>query len=835
MTPFLFILLYIMKKISFFVSIVFIFSLLALVLHNTILAQGEIGSKKTYQVHHIKIEVKLDLIRKTVDGKTTTSIIPLSNNFKSFDVDAAGMDIKKIGLINKTGNKPESLEYDYNKKEIKIHLKHSYGKKDTLTYMVSYFTHDPESGMYFISPDSLFPDKPYQVWTQGEGEDNHYWFPCYDYPNNKASTETIITVDKQYITLSNGQLLSIKENPDGTRTWHWALDKPYSSYLVMLAAGKFDIINDLYDDIPVYSYVPVGEKDLAYKSFDKTADMIRFFTDMIGYNYPWGRYSQIVVKDFIYGGMENASATILTEASIYDDKASPDYSAYGLVAHELSHQWWGDVVTCSNWNEIWLNEGFATYFAALYDGYLNGRDEFDYDMMQNGDEAIAADSMNRRPIYTDEPLTVNSYNKASVVLNMIRYIRGEKDFWKALNVYITDHQFKNVVTQDLIDAFYKVSVMDPTEDRKPVNMKWFFDEWIYKAGEPEYNVSYDYNKDSNVVHLTVYQQQKTDSLIGIFLEPVPVEVVTAKSKLEYQIVCDSVPKTYIFTLDSPLRSVIFNKGNKILCKLYFSKPEQDWIFQLQNSEDVIDRLTAIKGLKDFLYDEVAVQALIKSMTSDSYFGVRSEAASMLGYSTLNSVSKTIMDNYSEESDTRVKRSMLLALGEMKNKNPGIAGTDTLLDFVLNAVHSDSNYYVIADGIESISKIADKDKIYDLVSPYIAMDSHNEIIRRKVIAALILSKDERSKAIFMKYAVMGKYPRLRTVAVKGLGDYLSDEKVIDFLNSLLLTRNRSVLYTALSEIKKAANPSSKPYLEMILKKTVDEDLKKVVRDVLKIIG
>jgi aminopeptidase N len=810
------------KKISFLFPHFILVCSLILFLQTLTYSQENPERIKTYQVLHIKIEVKLDLIKKTVEGVTTTTIVPLKNNFKSFEVDAAGMEIKKIGLIKHSNSKFTVLEYDYNKKEINVHLKHSYGLKDTLIYTVSYSTHDPESGMYFISPDSLFPDKPCQVWTQGEGEENHYWFPCYDFPNNKATTETIITIDSNYITLSNGQLLSVKTNSDGTKTWDWAEDIPYSSYLVMLAAGKLDVIEDKYDNVPVYSYVPEGEKDIAFKSFDKTADMVRYFTDITGFSYPWGRYSQIVVKDFIYGGMENVSATVLTDASIYDDKAAPDYSAYGLVAHELSHQWWGDVVTCKNWNEIWLNESFATYFADLYDGYLYGKDEFDYDIFKAGEAAVKADSLTRRPIYTNEPLTVNSYDKGSVV-------------WKALNVYITDHQFDNVVTQDLIDAFYKVSVMDPTEDRKPIDMKWFFDEWIYKAGQPEYSAAYDYNKDSNIVHLTFNQQQKVDSSTSIFHETVPLEIVTEKSKLEYGIVSDTIPKTYNFTIDAPLLSVIFNKGNKILCKLHFSKPKEDWIYQLENSEDAIDRINAVKGMKNYIDDTEVIERLTKAVTADKYWGVRSEAATMLGFSTIKEVPNSLMQNYAFEKDARVRRSILLALGEMKQKNPGIADTKTLQDFVMNAINSDSNYYVISDGIEAVSRIAEKDKIYELVSPFAERSSHAEIIRRMVMSALIKSKDERAKEIFMKYAVIGAYPRLRVAAVKGMGDYLKDKNVIDCLNSLLTTKNRWVLYGVISELEKAGSPSSKPYIEELMKKTNDDDLKNALEKALKSIN
>ncbi len=815
----------------------FFFSILIIFFYPSVYSQEPLERERTYDVEKIKIEVKLDLEKKTLDGKVTTFIHSLVDKLSSFKVDAAGMNIKSVKewVLYHTDNPElaeqfEDIKYSYDGKEITVFPSHSIAKKYPYKYQVNYSVTDPEKGMYFISPDSIFPSKPLQVWTQGEGEDNRYWLACYDYPNDKAETETYITIDKKYSTLSNGSLIDVKENSDGTKTWHWKLNHPHSSYLIMIAAGEFDILEDSWNNIPVYSYVPVGKKEEAEKSFNLTADMVKFFSDYSGFTYPWERYSQVVVKDFVYGGMENTSVTVLYEGSVYDDRTPPDYTAVGLVAHELAHQWWGDVVTCRNWSEMWLNESFATYFEALYREYKFGKDEFDYEIYRNGQNAIETDTSTRRPIYTRRGLTVNTYDKGSVVLNMLRYLMGDENFKKAMNIYITKNEYGNVVTSDLIHAVNEV-YNDPLLDQVPRDYSWFFNEWIYKAGQPEYKAGYVYDETKNQVFLTVNQIQKEDSLTSIFKTAVPVEVVTEKSKQNYDVYCSSEPKTYTFSLDSKLKSVIFNKGNKVLCKLYFSKPKDDWLWQLSNSEDAIDRVTAVKGLKDFVNDDDVINDLKKTFGSDKFWGVRYEAASVLAFSNLQGVSSILMDSYWKEPDSRVRRSILLALGQLKKNCADCIESQTVTDFILNFLKNESSYYAIADGITSLTYFVPKDKLYELVSPFAEMESANEIIKRSVLGALDSSNDAKSIDILLENAVKGKYPRQRVAAINALEDFVAEQKVVDALNNIVFVKNRWVKLNVLSALEKANNKSSKPYLEKLMSLSKDESLKETIKKIL----
>jgi len=787
---------------------------------------------RTYDVQHIKLEISVDPEAKTVSGLVYTSIVPIENGFSEFEVDAAGMTIESVWLdpkgsmtISYDGNTKRKgyyytdLKFTYDKKKVKVTLDKAYSEKDTLNYVIAYMTTDPEKGLYFIAPTETFPNKRYEVWSQGEGEDNRYWFPCYDYPNDMATTEMYVTVSSRYQTISNGVLKNKFDKLNYT-TWHWSNDKPHVSYLVMLGIGNWDTISTSWDGIPVISYVPPGRKSWGENSYRQTADIMKFFSEYIGFRYPWGEFRQVAVQDFIYGGMENTGAVVLFEGSVYDEKTEPDYSATGLVAHELAHQWWGDVVTCKNWNEMWLNESFATYFQCLYKEHQLGKDEFDYNIYNNGINAIKADSTSRKPIYIRDGLTTNTYDKGSVVLNMLRNMIGDDKFRKTMNLYITKNQFKPVVTKDLVDALH-TAIDDPLLDQMPANLSWFFEEWIYKAGQPEFKADYTYNEDTKELTLNAVQVQNTDSS-SVFKTPVPVEIVTEGGKQNLWMETSAEIKTYVLKLDSKPLNVNFNKGNKVLCKLYFSKPKADWLYQLNNSTDAIDRLTALNGLKDFINDDDVIEALRTTIRNDTFWGVRNEAVKVIANSRNKSVTEIFMKYMIDESDSRVRRTYLLNIKNILNYHPEEKENIAVLQhFLTNLIAGETSYYAAADAVTALSDILDKDKIYDAVIPYLEMDSHVDIIRRNVLTALARSKDPRAKDVFLKYGKIGSTARVRNIAITGLGDYLNDPLVIEFLNNSLKGSPRSTQGAILSLLLRAKNPSSLPFLNDIANSSNDQ--------------
>ena len=526
--------------------------------------------------------------------------------------------------------------------------------------------------------------------------------------------------------------------------------------------------------------------------------------------------------------MENVGGIVYTTVSIYDDNASPDYNALGLVAHENAHQWWGDVVTCKNWAEIWLNEGFATYFDALYKEYALGKDEFDYQVYGNQVHSLAADTFSRRPIYTTRGLTNNTYDKGACVLHMLRYVMGENDFKKGLNIYITKHQFQNVTTEDLISSLNEVS-RDPLVDRKPQDYHWFFNQWIYKAGQPEFRVNYVYNDTAKQILYTVQQIQNIDSTTSVFNMPIDVDIITSGNHFTQRIYPDTSLHTYTFSVDSKPLCIDFNKGNKVLCKLYYSKPEEDWLYQLNNSADAIDRITAIHGLRDFINDSSVVHALVNRMKNDNFWGVRVESVEMLSNSANKEIPNIFAGQYKTETDSRIRSAIMNGFGDYYKNCIDCADKDSLIDLIMNLLKPETKYYPISNAMTSISKIADKDKIYDLVIPFVNMDSHNEIIRRNLLEALIISKDKRALDVFIKYTVYARNTRLRGIALRGFENFLNEQKAIDVLNRLISNHNQFTKRMSINLLKRAANPSSKPFLEEELKKTSDEDMKKTLQE------
>ncbi len=362
---------------------------------------GEARSR-TYDVLHYRIEVSFDEPNRKVLGRVTTSLVPFLQEFTSIAFDAEQMQIQKVTMGKK------ELRFEVEPKTLVIHLDRAYSLLDTLTVSVEYSC-TPKRGLYFVQPDSAYPEKPWQIWTQGEDMDNHFWFPCYDFPNDRATSEMLITVKSNYVAVSNGGLVGIREDKKGgTKTFHWRVSKPHVSYLIMLAAGNYALLKDRAGSLPLEYYVYPAQMEDAQICFSKTADMITFFNEKIGFPYAWEKYAQILCRDFVVGGMENTSATtLIDDGTVFDARARVDESPTSLIAHELAHQWWGDVVTCKDWRHLWLNESFASYFDPLYHEHLLGRDEFDHRMSEAQQAGIDVDKrLGRKPI-----VSVGSYGE----------------------------------------------------------------------------------------------------------------------------------------------------------------------------------------------------------------------------------------------------------------------------------------------------------------------------------------------------------------------------------------------------------------------------------------
>ena len=745
-------------------------------------------------IKHVKLELALDVESKSLRGVATHTLTPINDNLTSVELDAAELQIDSVKLCP-DGLKPEGshdgppLAYSYEDSKLRIDLGSPHNAGEELTLRIDYRC-TPRRGLYFNAPDAAYPDKPGQVWTQGEDEDSRYWFPCHDFPNERFTSEIIVTVPDGWNTVSNGKLLSVKE--DGpTKTYHWSQDVPHPVYLMSLVAGEYTEIHEEWDGVPIIYYSPPGREEDTRRAFDKTPKMMQFFTEKIGVPYPWAKYSQVSVVDFIFGGMENTSATTMTSTILHDERAHMDYSADSIVAHELAHQWWGDLLTCRDWSHGWLNEGFATYFDLLFKEHDLGTDEFRYAVYQDANAYIREDSGHyRRPIVHNvynHPVDLfdrHLYEKGGLVLHMLRFVLGDDLFWKTMHHYCVKHRGGNVTTEDLQRA---------VEESTGKNVDLFFHQWVFKGGHPSFKVSYSWEEDTSTAQLTVAQTQTADDLTSIFRMPVQVAFVTSDDRQTFRVNLSQKEQTFYFPLKDKPKMVQFDPGYWCLKTLDFTRPKEMLLYQLKHDEDVIGRIQAAQGLAGLGAPD-CIEAVKEAVLKDSFWGVQSEAARALGTVKSEAAMNALIE-CTGVSNSKARRAVVTALGEFKEG----AVVKALVPFL----EHDESYYVEAEAARSIARTK-QPEAFDLVSKVIGRPSFNDILTVQALSGLGELKDERAIAIAKDLAVYGKPSRVREAALGclgKLGEGKSDvvEFLTDYVDDPWLRARNSAIY-ALQELK-----------------------------------
>jgi aminopeptidase N len=753
---------------------------------------------RSYDVLHYRIEVSFDEPRRTVMGKVTTTLVPFQPEFRTLVFDAEEMQIQKV-----TTRSGSSLPFVQGPSTVTITLDRAYSMRDTVEVSTVYSC-TPRKGLYFVQPDSGYPDKPRQIWTQGEDMDNHFWFPCYDFPNDKATSEVVATVSLDLTVLSNGSLVRVREDKKAqTRTFHWRQHKPHASYLIMLAIGEYAVLREKAGSLPLEFYVYPQRVDDARICFRETADMIRFFNEKIGFAYPWEKYAQVLIHEFVVGGMENTSATSLADdATVFDARARTDHSPTSLIAHELAHQWWGDVVTCKDWRHLWLNEGFASYFDPLYHESTLGRDAFDVIMYEAQKVGIATDKgLGRKPIVSVGSYGGNLYPRGASVLHMLRFVLGDEPFWHALRHYITKHQFASVETND-----FKVAIEEATGQ----NLYWFFDQWVYKAGYPIFSVSSSWEDSTKMLRLHVQQTQTVDSLTVVFRTPVEIEVTTAHEVSTYRVMITSRDTVFTLPVSSAPRLVIFDKGNWILKELSFDKTLEEWIVQAEKAPRPVDRMRALEQLMT-IDDSAAVLPVVERMAvADTFWAVRHDAVEALG----------MFSDAFRASRPSVTKALLHAV---RDKHPAVRATATvfLTDSgnvgMISALHEalkDSSYTVVARAIRAIAKAA-PEEARSLIPAYLDMPSHSNVIASAALSALSeidTVAGLQESLVRMQY---GYPPPVRGAALRILRKSAAHGSVsaATFL-PLLQDKNVWLRNTAIAALGDCGDKETLPFLEAI---------------------
>ena len=579
-----------------------------------------------YDLIHQKIEVShFDWDSTSFDGRVTTTLVARRATLDSVILDAGA----KLVLKRVTGTDGAALRTARHGDTLVVFLAKPIALGDTARFTISYHgVVESGQGLTYINPEGR-PHRPRQIWSQGEDHDNHFWFPTYDFPNDKMTWEVVATVPKGMNAVSNGRLVSDVTAKDGSRTLAWLQERPSATYLVSLVVAPLVKIRDTWRTVPVDYYVYPEDSALARPLFKITPDMIDTYSRLTGINYPWAKYAQTTVADF-FGGMENVSATTLVDwlPGPHDYQDRPWY-LWILIPHELSHQWFGDYVTTENWANMWLNEGFAEFMPGQYWEQKAGAHLAEDYYLDEYDQFMQIDHNRRMPLASLG--SNNIYPKGALVLRMLKQYLGERPFWASVHRYLTDHAFDNATTDDLRQA-----VLDATGE----NVDWFFDQWIYQAGYPEFAVAAKYDSTAGTVTLVVQQTQQDSSKAdstglryttpAAFRMPVTVRVgtaggdVTAKGLLSQR--QDTIVARGVKTAPT---MVVFDDGNAILKRLTFDQPTAWLATQLTRDPDLWDRHWVIAQLGQHATDPAAGAALAQAATGADYFLTRVAAASAL--------------------------------------------------------------------------------------------------------------------------------------------------------------------------------------------------------------
>jgi aminopeptidase N len=608
---------------------------------------------RPYRLEHLFIDLTLDFDTKSVRGRAVLDFQRVSPKESSLLVDAIGFELESVRVDDGSGLKPASYSYDGELLTLE-------GLPERGQLRIDYKA-TPKRGLYFLAPDEHVKHRPLQAWTQCQDEDARHFIPCVDKPHVKMTTELSATVPAGFQVLSNGELVSAETRGKTPWTYRFKLEQPHPSYLLTLVVGHFDVVEDRAADlgerqVPISYLVPVGQAGSAARSLGETPRMLEFFSKRFGVAFPWQRYSQVVVSDFIFGGMENTTATTLYEHVMLDERAALDISSTDLVAHELAHQWFGDYVTCRDWSHAWLNEGFATFCEHLEREQRLGRDEYDYGVAGDMDTYLGeAAGRYQRPIVCRdyvEPIDLfdrHLYEKGGLVLHMLRRELTDTVFFEGVQKYLKRHAFGIVETTDLMRAFEEVSGR---------SLERFFDHWVYRPGHPELKVSVSY--DDGLLSVALKQAQKVGDT-ALFALPIEIEVThNDGTRTRHHKLMTEAHDVLTLPLDKRPLHVGFDPEQRVIGKMTFEAPGDMVRHQLTDGSNALLRWVAADALSK-KNDPSSVKALRDTLAREGEaWMVRVEAARALGKVRSDDALEALLATR-ETSHPKVRRAVVRAL------------------------------------------------------------------------------------------------------------------------------------------------------------------------------
>ena len=651
---------------------------------------------------HTRLEVKPDFSKSYLYGKAWLTLRPHFYNTDSLNLDAKGMELKKVAIVK--GSQQIPLKYEYDEWNLKIKLDRTYKSNETYTIYIDYTAKPDEfeekygqgamlgiKGMYFINPKGEDKDKPTQIWTQGETESSSAWFPTIDRTNQRCTQELTVTVDNKYVTLSNGKLVSQKKNTDGTRSDYWKMELPHAPYLFFLGVGEYAVVKDKWKDKEVNYYVEKEYAPVAKKIFGNTPEMMTFFSKITGVDYPWIKYSQITGRDYVAGAMENTTATIHQESAQQDARELVDGNNWeGTIAHELFHQWFGDYVTTESWSNLTLNESFADYSQTLWDEYKYGKDAGDAENFSGMQGYLNSGSDKKHLVRfhyetREDMFDAVSYQKGGRILHMLRNYVGDSAFFKAMNNYLTTNKFKSAEAHQLRLAFEEVTGRD---------LNWYFNQWYFGNGHPTVDIDYIYDDAAKKVNVIVKQTQKTDK---IFKLPLAIDIYEGTNKVRYNVWANNAIDTFTFSYTKRPNLVNVDADKITLWNKKDNKTLDNYIHQYKYAGNFLDRREAIDFASRKLDDPKAVE-LLKTALTDKYHGLRNFVISRtdLRKETIkNGFEPVLLTIAKTDKQATVRAAAIQKLGEYKNPEY-IA--------IFKSATNDSSYTVAGNALTALGKV-----------------------------------------------------------------------------------------------------------------------------------
>lgn len=654
------------------------------------------SAKRVNDLLHTKLDLRFNWAAEEVIGKAELTLRPYFYATDNVTLDAKGFELQRILLAGK--NLP--LKYTYENDKITVQLDRPYSRNEQYTLVVEYITSPASTGgsavitsnkgLFFVNPRGEDPGKPMQIWTQGETNWNSRWFPTIDHPNERCTQEILLTVEDRFKTLSNGLLVKSAKNTDGTRTDHWKMDQPHAPYLFMIAVGEYAVVEEKWRNIPLSYYVePEYEAD-AKAIFPHTPEMLEFFTQKLGVNYPWSKYAQVVVRDFVSGAMENTTAVTFGEyvqkhrMDLVDDRTNEK-----VVAHEMMHHWFGDLVTCESWANLTLNEGFANYSEYLWLEHKYGRDEADYHMLEEWQGYFSSAQESVHPLihfgYDDneDMFDAHSYNKGGSVLHMLRHYVGDEAFFAALKLFLDKHAFSSVEVHDLRLAFEAVTGED---------LNWFFNQWFLSAGHPSLAINYGYDAEAGKATITIEQTQDPELMPAIFDMPTHVDIFFDNgTKRREPVRITERGQTFDFEVPSKPALMVFDPEKVLLCEKEEEKTEEEYVFQYFNAASLSDRMEALQFLVQNESDEML--PAFNSGLSDKFWLIRAVSVSYADFEE-EPIIKAIRDMAKSDPHSVVRREAMNSLSEWEDEEALVVARYIL--------EKDSVYSVLASALSNLA-------------------------------------------------------------------------------------------------------------------------------------